>query len=82
MEVGALMVGKIINYEEAAQVARGDEKGRFEFGGSTIVVALPKGSCVIDADILENSRAGMETKVKYGEAIGQKKACRGDHTPA
>ena len=82
MEVGALMVGKIINYEEAAQVTRGDEKGRFEFGGSTIVVALPKGSCVIDADILENSRAGMETKVKYGEAIGQKKTCRVDHTPA
>ncbi len=26
MEVGALMVGKIINYEEAAQVTRGDEK--------------------------------------------------------
>ena len=33
------MVGKINNHEEdSAQVKRGDEKGMFEFGGSTIVV--------------------------------------------
>lgn len=80
MEVGALMVGKIVNYEEAARVARGSEKGRFEFGGSTIVVVLPRRSCVIDADILANSRAGIETKVKYGERIGCKETCCGEDT--
>ena len=80
MEVGALMVGKIVNYEEAARVARGSEKGRFEFGGSTIVVVLPRRCCVIDADILENSRAGIETKVKYGERIGCKETCCGEDT--
>ena len=44
MEVGALMVGKINNHEEdSAQVKRGDEKGMFEFGGSTIVVMTEPG---------------------------------------
>ena len=65
---------------EAARVARGSEKGRFEFGGSTIVVVLPRRCCVIDADILENSRAGIETKVKYGERIGCKETCCGEDT--
>lgn len=74
MEVGALMVGKIVNYQEAAQVQRGDEKGRFEFGGSTIAVLVEKDRCLIDGDILENSRAGIETKVRYGEKIGSRKA--------
>lgn len=70
MEVGALMVGKICNYEENCQVVRGTEKGHFDFGGSTIILCLPKESAVIDADILANSAAGFETRVKYGEKIG------------
>lgn len=70
MEVGALMVGKICNYEENCQVVRGTEKGHFDFGGSTIILCLPKESATIDADILTNSAAGFETRVKYGEKIG------------
>ena len=38
MEVGALCVGRIVNYEEKANVTSGTEKGKFEFGGSTVVV--------------------------------------------
>lgn len=71
MEVGALMVGKIVNYEEEAQVKKGQEKGRFEFGGSTVVICLQKEKCIIDADIVRNSKYGYETKVKMGEKIGQ-----------
>jgi phosphatidylserine decarboxylase len=70
MEVGALMVGRIVNYHEEAIVARGEEKGRFEFGGSTIIVVLEKGRAVIDEDIRSNSRNGIETLVKLGERIG------------
>ncbi|MCI9476678.1 MAG: phosphatidylserine decarboxylase [Emergencia sp.] len=70
MEVGALMVGKICNYEENCTVVRGTEKGRFEFGGSTIILCLPAGSAIIDPDILANTSAGFETRVKYGEKIG------------
>lgn len=72
MEVGALLVGKIVNYHEEAKVNRGDEKGRFEFGGSTIIVCLEKGKAKIDTDILYNSLNDIETVVKMGEKIGEK----------
>lgn len=70
MEVGATMVGRIVNYHGAGAVTRGQEKGRFEFGGSTIVVCLEKDRAIIDGDLLENTRNGIETVVKFGEKIG------------
>lgn len=70
MEVGALMVGKIVNHPGQTQVLRGQEKGYFEFGGSTIVLLLEPDRVKIDRDILEHSRMGKETVVKYGEKIG------------
>ena len=73
MEVGALMVGKINNHEEdSAQVTRGDEKGMFEFGGSTIVVMTEPGMAEPDKDIIHNTKAQAETLVKMGEPIGCK----------
>lgn len=73
MEVGALMVGKINNHEEdPAQVKRGDEKGMFEFGGSTIVVMTEPGMAEPDKDIIHNTKAQAETLVKMGEPIGGK----------
>ena len=71
MEVGALLVGKIVNHHEKAHVLRGQEKGYFQFGGSTVVLLFKAGAVKIDRDILENSRAGIETIVKYGEKIGE-----------
>jgi len=70
VEVGALMVGKIRNHHGPCRFDRGEEKGLFEFGGSTIVLLLKKDTAVIDPDILENTVAGYETVVKYGERIG------------
>lgn len=70
MEVGALLVGKIVNHHNRAHVFRGQEKGYFQFGGSTVVLLLQAGGVQIDEDILENSRNGIETVVKYGEKIG------------
>lgn len=73
MEVGALMVGKISNHEEdSAQVKRGDEKGMFEFGGSTIVVMTEPGMAEPDKDIIHNTKVQAETLVKMGEPIGCK----------
>ena len=71
MEVGALLVGRIVNHHEKATVVRGQEKGYFQFGGSTVVVLLKAGAAVIDEDILLNSREGVETVVRMGEKIGQ-----------
>ena len=52
---------------------KGEEKGYFEFGGSTIVVLVKKDVIVIDEDIYNNSLENIETNVKYGERIGIKK---------
>ena len=71
MEVGALMVGRIVNHHEKASVVRGQEKGYFQFGGSTVVVLLKKNAAVIDEDILKNSADGIETVVRMGEKIGR-----------
>ena len=73
MEVGAMMVGKISNYHGKGKVTRGQEKGRFEFGGSTIILLIQKERISVDQDIMQNSKDGYETIVKMGEAIAKKK---------
>lgn len=73
MEVGALLVGKIVNHHGASEIFRGQEKGYFQFGGSTVVLLVKADAVEIDEDILENSAAGIETVVKLGEKIGVKK---------
>lgn len=71
IEVGALMVGKIVNLDDGpALVRRGEEKGYFAFGGSTVILCLKKGRAVMDSDILANSREGCETRVLQGMRIG------------
>lgn len=72
MEVGALMVGKIVNHHGAAQVFRGQEKGYFQFGGSTVVLLVGKDRLALNEEILENSQKGLETRVLYGQSIGKK----------
>lgn len=69
MEVGALCVGKIVNFKNK-NVIRGQEKGHFEFGGSTIIIFIKKDVVKMDQDIIENSFVGIETIVKQGERIG------------
>ncbi len=70
IEVGAMLVGKITNHHGRAQIRRGEEKGLFEFGGSTIVLLLEAGKAALDEDILQNSAAGDETVVRCGMRIG------------
>ena len=70
MEVGALLVGKIVNHHGAGRVRRGEEKGFFQFGGSSVVLCLEQGRVDISPDILENSACGAETVVKMGEVTG------------
>ena len=72
LEVGATMVGRIVNAPAERRVERGREKGRFEFGGSTVIVLLPNGASVIHEDILRNTREDAETVVRLGEKIGTK----------
>ena len=71
MEVGALMVGKIVNHPTDSKVRRAQEKGHFMFGGSTVIMVFEKGAVNIDKDILENSENDIETVVRYGMKIGE-----------
>lgn len=70
VEVGALLVGKIKNLHENYTFKKGEEKGYFEFGGSTICLLIPS-NVVIDSEILENTHARLETCVMCGERIGE-----------
>ena len=70
MEVGALSVGKISNHKQSTVVTRGEEKGFFEYGGSTIVVLTQKGRVTPRSDLLTNSKNGYETKVLQAHPLG------------
>ena len=72
VEIGAMCIGKIRNLYENYKFKKGEEKGYFEFGGSTIVLLVKKNKVIIDKDILDNSDRNIETIVKYGERIGNK----------
>lgn len=73
MEVGALMVGKIVNHTQSCPVTRGKEKGYFEFGGSTIVLLLEKDAVQLREDLISNTFSGYETQLRLGTIIGTSK---------
>ena len=72
VEVGAMMVGRIVNNQGAGSFRRGEEKGRFEFGGSTIVLLVEREKVVLDEELIRNTLEDGETKVLCGERIGIK----------
>lgn len=71
-EVGATMVGSIVQTYKGSYAKKGEEKGYFKFGGSTVVLLFEKGKIHIDEDLLNNTAKGYETTVKMGERIGEK----------
>jgi len=71
-EIGATMVGGIEQtYIPNRDVKKGEEKGYFTFGGSSVLLLFEPGKIKIDNDILENTKKGYETKVSMGEKIGE-----------
>ena len=69
-EVGATMVGSIVQTYKGHDAHKGEEKGYFKFGGSTVVLLFEKNKIHIDADLLMNTSNGYETSVKMGKRIG------------
>lgn len=70
MEVGALFVGRIVNYP-VTEFTRGQEKGKFEFGGSTVIMLLQKDAAVIDSQLVDNTLQNKESIVRLGVPIGK-----------
>ncbi len=73
VEIGAMMVGKIINHNTNGIAKKGEEKGYFEFGGSTVCVVLKKKEVEFDDEIINNTKNELETRVLFREKIGYKK---------
>ena len=69
-EVGATMVGSVIQTFTGNVAKKGDEKGYFRFGGSTVVLLFEKNKIRIDPDLLMNTSKGFETSIREGERIG------------
>ena len=68
IEVGAMLIGRIVD-NGTDVFEKGQEKGYFEPGGSTVILLVK--NVEIDKDIMEQSASGIETKVRYGERIGR-----------
>lgn len=72
IEVGALIVGTMVQRYVPGRVARGQEKGYFRFGGSTVIVLAEPGRVVFDDDLVRDSANGLEVLVKMGSRIGRR----------
>ena len=72
IEVGALLVGKIKNHHGEHTFSRGEEKGMFLYGGSTVVLLLEKDKAILDKSLFEATQKGEETPVVMGERLGER----------
>ena len=72
-EVGAFVVGGIVNENENGRFFRGMEKGHFELAGSTIVLLFQKNCICLRSQIRKRLAEGKEFRVKQGMWIGEKK---------
>jgi phosphatidylserine decarboxylase len=72
IEVGAAMVGKIVqSHDEETPFKKGDEKGYFLFGGSTVIIMGEEGRWKPSSDMLENTKNGIETYIKLGDTVAE-----------
>ncbi|MEB3329254.1 MAG: phosphatidylserine decarboxylase [Candidatus Sericytochromatia bacterium] len=71
VEVGAITIGAIVQTCRPGRVARGDEKGLFRYGGSTVVLLFEPGRIGFDADLVAEAEAGLEVRVQAGDGIGR-----------
>ena len=78
VEVGAFGVGTIVQTAPPAPGGKyrllrrkGDEKGYFKFGGSTVIVVTRAGEIRYDKDLVRHSENGYEVRVLCGERIAR-----------
>jgi phosphatidylserine decarboxylase len=72
IEVGATCVGSIHQtFIPGEHYAKGDEKGYFSFGGSTLVLLFERGRIQFDQDLIDASSRKMEMKGLLGQSMGR-----------
>jgi phosphatidylserine decarboxylase len=65
--VGSVIIGPSVN----TTLAKGDELGRFEYGGSTLLLLFPPGAVAVPPDLAAATRGQVETFVLVGTEIGR-----------
>ena len=69
IEVGAMLVGRIANHPAPERFERGDEKGMFLYGGSTVILLIEPGKLRIPGEAFTLSAEEKEIPVCMGECI-------------
>ena len=71
IEVGATFVGSIHHtFSPNEAYAKGDEKGYFSFGGSSLILLFEPGRIQFDQDLIEASAGKLEVKALMGQSLG------------
>lgn len=71
LEIGAICVGTINQtYKPNTLFAKGDEKGYFSFGGSSLIILFPPNSIQFDQDLLDATAKHIEIKCLMGQSMG------------
>ncbi len=74
VEVGAFGVGRIVQtHPEGQPFTRGQEKGYFLFGASTVIVVGQAGKWAPAGDVLEQTGSRHEVWVRLGDGVGRSK---------
>lgn len=69
IEVGATCVGSIHQTFSPGLVRKGDEKGFFSFGGSTLLLLFKKNSIEFASDLIKSSEKGIEVLCQMGSQM-------------
>jgi phosphatidylserine decarboxylase len=72
IEVGAITVGSIVQTYRPGIVNKGQEKGYFQYGGSTLVLLFEPGAIAFDQDLIRDSAQNREVQVLAGSQLGTK----------
>lgn len=71
IEIGATNVGSIVEtYTPELPVKKGDEKGYFEFGASSLILLFEPDMIAFDSDLIELSKGEHEIRCLMGQSMG------------
>ena len=72
IEVGASCVGSVTQtFTPGVEVMKGDEKGYFSFGGSTVITLFEHGRIELSDDLICCTQHGIELYAHVGDLMGQ-----------
>lgn len=72
IEVGAITIGSIVQTYQPGIITKGQEKGYFQYGGSTIILIFEPNAIAFDEDLIRDSAQNLEVQVLAGSQIGRK----------